>query len=137
MPELAYPLCRQTVTLYHPDAAAGRVVRAVVTGAFLDRRVRVSATETGRARALAFVLVIPQRSARYGQDYTLEPGDRVLEGEGADVAWADWADFLPASVPGLCCVQYVDPTAAGGAPCHVEAGGWWTRAGSGAHSLTN
>ena len=67
MPELAYPLCRQTVTLYHPDAAAGRVVRAVVTGAFLDRRVRVSATETGRARALAFVLIIPQRSARYGQ----------------------------------------------------------------------
>ena len=137
MPELAYPLCRQTVTLYHPDAAAGRVVRAVVTGAFLDRRVRVSATEKGRARALAFVLVIPQRSARYGQDYTLEPGDRVLEGEGADVAWADWADFLPASVPGLCCVQYVDPKAAGGEPCHVEAGGWWTRAGSGAHSLTN
>ena len=26
MPELAYPLCRQTVTLYHPDAAAGELL---------------------------------------------------------------------------------------------------------------
>lgn len=137
MPEPAYPLCRQTVTLYRHDPQAGTVARTVLHGVFLDRRVRLTHSETGRQQAQAFVLVIPQRSARYGQDYTLAPGDRVLEGEGGDVAPQDWPAFVPANVPGLCCVQYVDPKAVGGAPCHVEAGGWWTRAGSGAHSLTN
>lgn len=135
--EPGYGLCRQTVTLYHPDAAAGKVVRRVVTGAFLDRRWRENATETGRQAAGSFLLVIPGKSAAYGTDYTLAPGDRLLEGEGPEVQWRDWAGFVPAAVAGLCCVQYVDPKTLGGTPCHLEAGGWWTRSGSGAHSLTN
>ena len=133
----SYPLCTQTVTLYHPDEDAGTVTRTVVTGAFLDRRVRMTHTETGRQQAQAFVLILPAAAGLPGQDYTLEPGDRVLEGEGPEISWENWPDFVSAVYPGLCCVQYVDPKTVRGRLCHLEAGGWWTRSGSGAHSLTN
>ena len=135
--DFSYPLCTQTVTLYHPDEEAGTVTRTVVEGAFLDRRVRMTHTETGRQQAQAFVLVIPAAAGVPGQDYTLEPGDRVLAGEGPEISRESWPQFVPALHPGLCCVQYVDPKAVRGRFCHLEAGGWWTRSGSGAHSLTN
>ena len=76
MAEPGYPLCRQTVTLYHPDPDAGTVTRTVVRGAFLDRRVRMVHTEQGQNRASAFLLIIPERSARRDADYTLAPGLR-------------------------------------------------------------
>ena len=103
MAEPGYPLCRQTVTLYHPDPDAGTVTRTVVRGAFLDRRVRMVHTEQGQNRASAFLLIIPERSARRDADYTLAPGDRVLPGEGQAVAWADWDAFVPALVPRAVC----------------------------------
>ena len=65
------------------------------------------------------------------------PGDRVLAGVGPEVDWDGWETFVPETTPGLCCVQYVHPKYLAGTPCHLEAGGWWTRTGSGAHSLTN
>lgn len=135
--DFSYPLCTQTVTLYHPDEEAGTVTRTVVAGAFLDRRLRMTHTETGQQQAQAFVLVIPAAAGVPGQDYTLEPGDRVLEGEGPEISRESWPQFVPALHPGLCCVQYVDPKTVRGRFCHLEAGGWWTRSGSGAHSLTN
>lgn len=135
--DFSYPLCDQTVTLYHPDEKSQTVVRTVVTGVFLDRRVRMTHTETGQQQAQAFVLVIPAAAGVPGQDYTLEPGDRVLEGTGPAVSWENWPQFVPALHPGNCCVQYVDPKTVRGRFCHLEAGGWWTRSGSGAHSLTN
>lgn len=134
---LRYPLCTQTVTLYHPDEAAGTISRTVVQGVFLDRRVRMTHTETGQQQAQAFVLIIPAAAGLPGQDYTLEPGDRVLEGTGPELAREDWPEFVSAVRPGVCCVQYVDPKTVRGHLCHLEAGGWWTRSGSGAHSLTN
>lgn len=134
---LRYALCTQTVTLYHPDETNRRVVRTVLDGVFLDRRVKINRTETGRQLAQAFLLVIPAAAGQPDRDYTLEPGDRVLEGAGPDLAWADWPAFVPAAVEGLCCVQYAAPKILGGRLCHLEAGGWWTRSGSGAHSLTN
>lgn len=136
MPELCYPLCRQTVTLYHADAAARTVARTMVRGAFLDSRRRSARTASGEEGSTAFLLVIPQAAARYGQDYTLAPGDRVLPGEGPAVGYDDWPAFVPAAVAGLCVVQYVDPKQRGGVPCHVEAGSHWTGSGIGAHSLT-
>lgn len=135
--DFSYPLCTQTVTLYHPDEKTGTVTRTVVAGVFLDRRVRMTHTETGRQQAQAFVLVIPAAAGVPGQDYALEPGDRVLEGEGPEISRESWPQFVPALHPGLCCVQYVDPKTVRGRFCHLEAGGWWTRSGSGAHSLTN
>ena len=87
--------------------------------------------------ATAFLLVIPENHAAFGRDYTLEPHDRVLAGTGPEVSYTQWLDFTPAKVPGLAVVQYVDCKTAAGQAAHVEAGGWWTRSGSGAHSLSN
>ena len=67
----------------------------------------------------------------------LEPHDRVLAGTGPEVSYTQWLDFTPAKVPGLAAVQYVDCKTVAGQAAHVEAGGWWTRSGSGAHSLSN
>ena len=134
--ELRWPLCRQTVTLYHADPAARQVTRVVVRGAFLDHR-RREVMDTASQSGTAFLLIIPERSARWGVDYTLAPHDRVYDGEGPEVSYDGWPAFVTASVPGLAAVQYVDPKARDGAPSHLEAGGWWTHAGSGAHSLSN
>ena len=68
--------------------------------------------------------------------YTLDPGDRVLLGEGPGVAWADWPGFVPAAVAGLAVVAYVLPLRLRGRVHHVEAGAWWNASGTGAHSLT-
>lgn len=132
-----YPLCVQTVTLYHPDETTRTVVRTLLEGVFLDRRVKMNHTETGQQQAQAFLLVIPDRAGRLGREYLLVPGDRVFDGVGPELSWEEWPAFVPAVRDGICCVQYVDPKTMGGQPCHVEAGGWWTRSGGGAHSLTN
>lgn len=134
---LRYALCTQVVTLYHPDEQTRQVVRTVLDGVFLDRRVKMNRTETGQQQAQAFLLVIPAAAGQPGRDYTLEPGDRVLEGQGPNLGWDEWPAFVPARQAGLCCVQYVAPKTLGRRLCHLEAGGWWTRSGSGAHSLTN
>lgn len=139
MPETAlrYPLCRQTVTLYHLEEQAEKVSRTVLQGVFFDLRRRRTTTEAGRQEAEAFLLIVPQAAARWGEAYTLAPGDRVLAGVGPEVDWNGWETFVPETTPGLCCVQYVHPKYLAGTPSHLEAGGWWTRTGSGAHSLTN
>lgn len=140
-PEMRYSLCSGTVTLYHADPAARSVVRTVVEGVHFDSR-RRETVEAGSAApaggaGTAFLLVIPEKSASYGKDYTLRPHDRVFDGIGPTVSYAQWPDFTPARVEGLAVVQYVDPKRRGGQAAHLEAGGWWTRSGSGAHSLTN
>lgn len=137
---LQYPLCCQTVTLYHADPAAHTITRTVVQGVHFDtRRRETTAGGSGPAgsAATAFLLVIPEKHAAFGRDYTLEPHDRVLAGTGPEVSYTQWLDFTPAKVPGLAAVQYVDCKTAAGQAAHVEAGGWWTRSGSGAHSLSN
>ena len=125
---LQYPLCCQTVTFYHADPAAHTITRTVVQGVHFDtRRRETAAGGSGPAgsAATAFLLVIPEKHAAFGRDYTLEPHDRVLAGTGPEVSYTQWL------------VQYVDCKTAAGQAAHVEAGGWWTRSGSGAHSLSN
>lgn len=137
---LQYPLCCQTVTLYHADPEAHTITRTVVQGVHFDtRRRETAAGGSGPAgsAATAFLLIIPEKHAAFGRDYTLEPHDRVLAGTGPEVSYTQWLDFTPAKVPGLAAVQYVDCKTAAGQTAHVEAGGWWTRSGSGAHSLSN
>lgn len=83
---LQYPLCCQTVTFYHADPAAHTITRTVVQGVHFDtRRRETAAGGSGPAgsAATAFLLVIPEKHAAFGRDYTLEPHDRVLAGTGA------------------------------------------------------
>ena len=75
------------------------------------------------------------REMRYGVDYKLAAGDRVLLGEGADIAWADWGGFVPAEVDGLGVITYVLPLYLRGGLHHVEAGAWWSAGGAGAGRL--
>ena len=82
---LQYPLCCQTVTFYHADPAAHTITRTVVQGVHFDtRRRETAAGGSGPAgsAATAFLLVIPEKHAAFGRDYTLEPHDRVLAGTG-------------------------------------------------------
>lgn len=75
------------------------------------------------------------REMRYGVDYKLAAGDRVLLGEGADIAWDEWGRFVPVEVDGLGVITYVLPLYLRGGLHHVEAGAWWNAGGAGAGRL--
>lgn len=114
---LSYALCRQTVTVYHFDGKQG-YTRRVFRRAFLDFKKTQSVDKTGSREANAFLLVIP------GGEQAVFVGDKVLAGEGPEVSTREeWAALIPAKVPGLAVVQYVDPKFWDGELTHVEAGG--------------
>ena len=130
-------LFARTVTLYHGDAAARRVVRTVLRGVYWQHGRRRAPAADGTAEGAVLLLVVPECAARYGTDYTLEPGDRLYPGEGPELDWDGWPAFVPGADPRVAVVQYVLPMELRGRPHHVEAGAWWTGSGTGAHSLTN
>ena len=114
---LDYSKCCQTVTIYHQDKPDS-YTRAVIHRAFLDYRKNRNVDKTGNRESNSFLLVIP------GQEVPVSIGDKVLLGEGPEITTRqEWADFIPAKVPGLVMVKYVDPKFWQGVPCHVEAGG--------------
>lgn len=103
-----------TVTVYHQEGYA----RTVVDRAFLDFRKTRNVEKTGSSEVNSFLLVIP--CAVQG----VFVGDKVLLGEGPEVATREaWAALIPAKVPGLVVVRYVDPKYWNGKLVHVEAGG--------------
>lgn len=130
-------LFAQTVTVYHGDAAARTVQRTVLQGVCWQHGARRTPDAGGTGHSAAMLLVVPEQAARFGTDYTLEPGDRVCTGTGPELAWQDWAAFVPALRADVAVVQYVLPMMRGNTLHHVEAGAWWTGGGTGAHSLTN
>lgn len=114
---LDYRLCSQTVTLYHWDGSAA-TRRVIEKGAFLDFRKNQNINKTGSTEANRFLLVIPC------SEVPVSVGDKVLLGEGPEIAAReDWSGFIPAKVPGLVVVKYVDPKYWKGKLVHVEAGG--------------
>lgn len=111
-----YRLCNQVVTVYHRDGET--YTRKVFSRAFLDFKKTVSVDKVGAREASSFLLVVPC------EEPVVFPGDKVLLGEGPEVAGReDWAALIPAKVPGLCVVSYVDPKYWQGKLCHQEAGG--------------
>ena len=98
-------LCSETVTLYHPDAARRRVVRRVLRGVYWQQGRRALPDAGGTRQGTALLVVIPQTAARYGEDYTLAPGDRLCLGEGPVLQWEDWPGFVPAAVANAAVVQ--------------------------------
>ena len=130
-------LFSQTVTIYHGDADALGVKRTVLRGVFWQHGRRRTPDADGTTQGEVLLLVVPETAARYGVDYTLEPGDRLCPGEGPEISWADWADFVPGARRDVAVIQYVLPMYRGAELHHLEAGTWWTGSGTGAHSLTN
>lgn len=110
-----YRLCNQTVTVYHKSADG---ISRTVCKAFFDFRKTQNVDKTGSNDANSFLLVVP------GERQTVFPGDKVILGEGAEIATdKDWAAFIPAKVPGLVVVSYADPKYWNGKIVHTEAGG--------------
>lgn len=115
-PPVDYGLCRQTVTVYHNEN--GAVTRTVHRRALLDFKKTQSVDKTGSREANAFLLVIP------GPEAQVAVGDKVLPGEGPECAAPEeWVALIPARVPGLAVVRYVDRKYWNGSVCHTEAGG--------------
>ena len=114
---VSYEKCDQTVTVYHREEDK-TVSRAVFPRAFLDFKKTRNVDKTGSHEVNSFLLVIPCETC------PVFVGDKVLLGEGPEVTTReDWAALIPARVPGLVVVKYVDPKYWKGKMCHVEAGG--------------
>lgn len=113
-----YRLCSQTVTLYHWDGKDAVTRRIMEKGAFLDFKKVQDVSKTGSSEVNSFLLVIPCSES------PVSVGDKVFLGKGPELASrADWAGFIPAKVPGLAVVKYVDPKYWKGRMVHIEAGG--------------
>lgn len=117
-PPVDYSKCNQTVTVYHWDGKDAYTRAVIEEGAFLDFRKTRNVEKTGSGEVNSFLLVVP--CAVQG----VFTGDKVLLGEGPDVATREaWAALIPAKVPGLVVVKYVDPKYWVGKMVHLEAGG--------------
>ena len=115
-PPVDYSKCNQTVTIYHKDHEQHS--STVVYQAFLDFKKTQNVDKTGSQETNSFLLVIPCASQ------SVFVGDKVLLGEGPEITTREeWAEFIPAKVPGLVVVKYVDPKYWRGRLIHVEAGG--------------
>lgn len=113
-----YRLCNQTVTLYHWDGKDTITRKLIEKGAFLDFRKNQSIGRTGSTEVNSFLLVIPCRES------PVFVGDKVLHGAGPEIrSVEEWSGFIPAAVPGLVVVKYIDPKYWMGRMVHVEAGG--------------
>ena len=116
-----YRLCNQTVTLYHCEGKTEPVItrRVIEKGAFLDFKKVQGISKTGSKEVNSFLLVIPCTD-----EIPVSVGDKVLHGEGPDISTREeWSSFIPAKVPGLVVVDYVDPKYWNDRLIHVEAGG--------------
>ncbi len=114
-PPVDYSLCNQAVTVYR--SKNGRYTTTVYKNAFIDYRKVESVDKTGSKESSGFLLVIPGNA-------DIEQGDKIYHGEGAEVtSREEWANLIPAKVPGLCVVSYVDKKYWQDRVCHVEAGG--------------
>ena len=127
-------LFAQTVTLYRLEGDTVR--RTVLRGVHWQRGRRALPENAGTRTGTMMLLVIPAAAGEYGQDYLLDPGDRVCDGEGPALTAADWPGFVPAADRRVAVVEYVTPFTLGGRVHHVEAGAWWNTSGSGAKGLT-
>ena len=109
-------LCNQTVTVYHKDG--DKFTQATYDNAFLDFRKNQTVDKTGSKEANSFLLVLP------GATQVVFVGDKVMLGTGPVInTQEEWKAHIPAKVPGLVVVDYVDPKYWRGNLVHTEAGG--------------
>lgn len=109
-------LCKQTVTVYHKDGDI--VTQATYGNAFLEFRKNQTVDRTGSKESNSFLLVLP------GTVQAVFVGDKVMLGEGPVINTKEaWTAHVPAKVPGLMVVDYVDPKYWNGELVHTEAGG--------------
>lgn len=106
-------LCRDTVTLYRMTEHG--VKRWVLEQCCLQIREKQVEDSYNPQFQRAFLLIVPAQQQ-------ILTGDRVVGGVGPEVTVEQWESFIPANVPGLCQVQYVQPYYVMGSYSHTEAG---------------
>ena len=136
-----YRFCTHTVTVYHavfrPEFSCRRTV---LKGVWLDERDSGGADAIGPTGQRYCFLLAPcggqwpawrpgGEGAQPGENwFSLEPGDRVLPGEGPEIETADqWRAFVPAAVPGLAVIREAAAKRLGGQVRHVEAQTEWNK----------
>ena len=112
MNPLDYSLCDQTVTFYRKSGA--EILRKVADNCHLSRKYRETLEPYGKSMEKKFLLIIPAG--------TLTPmaGDRIYAGIGPEEV--DWERFLPALLPEVYEISYVNPCCWDGELVHWEAG---------------
>ena len=130
-----YSFCTDTVTVYHagfsPEFSCRR---RVLHRVFLALREEAGADRLGETGERYCFLLAPVGSrwpawrpggqgAEPGEEwFSLEPGDRVMPGEGPVIETVEqWRAFVPAAVPGLAVIREVAVKRLAGEVRHVEA----------------
>lgn len=115
-----YSLCNQVVTVFHLD---GTTVTKMTALAFFDFRKNDNVNRTGQTETNSFLLVIPSVLNSITEQPVFN-GDKVLLGtDETELTMDYWRSLIPAKVPNLAVVKYVDPKYWQGEITHWEAGG--------------
>ena len=112
MNPLDYSLCNQTVTFYRKTG--DEITRKVAGNCHLSCKYRMATENYGKSLEKKFQLIIP------AGEICPEPGDRVYDGIGPEEV--DWSGFIPALVPQLYEISFVEPCCWEGKVVHWEAG---------------
>lgn len=111
---MTYPLCHQTVTVYHREGQ--QIIRKVAENCYYHWQDQKLVDAEGVRLDRKFLLILP------GDTQGVFPGDRIYDGEGPEVSLGQWAEFLPVLVPGLSEAAYAICHSFDGRICHTEAG---------------
>lgn len=134
-----YNFCNQTVSIYHASHQPEfRCRRIVFQGAYFDSREVGNVDVAGRSKERRCFILLPcggkwpnwleseQTEPLQGQWFHLEPGDRILKGEGPEIITRQqWSSFIPVNVPGLAVIKEVSAKEWKGIVRHVEAEAEW------------
>ena len=112
MSPLDYSLCNQTVTFYRNSG--GEIQRRVAENCHLSCKYREATESCGKSMEKKFLLIIPAGKL------IPQPGDRIYAGIGPENV--DWETFLPALVPEVYELSFVNPYCWEGEVVHWEAG---------------
>lgn len=106
-----YPLCDRTVTIYRNTGQ--QILRRVAHNCYYayEDCLTVSGNVPVFQRKCLLIQPGPQ---------LLQPGDRVLAGEGPEVTVEGWDTFLPETVAGLSQIRQAKPWYLDGQICHYE-----------------
>lgn len=121
---LNYDLCTDTITVYRKEGDT--YARTVYEKAFFDYKKVQNVDKLGTREANSALIVIPvkeQPTPIEGQP--IFEGDKVVYGNCPTIISTpqEWGNFIPAKVPGMVVVSFVDSKRWNGEIVHWEAGG--------------
>ena len=104
------PLSRMSALAHRPEGPG--ISRRVLPRVFLEFRCRRKTDRAGLREDTGFLLVVP------GAEQAVQPGDKLVPGEGPELPKAEWA-----ALTRCCVVRWAEQKFFDGKPVHMEAGG--------------